>query len=657
MTRPAAMGRQPRVLFSRPHRRRHRVLWALAIVVVIIACSGVGTAIAYMSVKSQANQLQAQLTLHLQLGQSELEAAKVSLKAANSTHDEKLIAQTNVYFTTAKLQFMLARQMADSSRLLSQLEGLPAVGNLAQSRHTAVDGIADMGVAISDAGLELAKLDGQLIAPASAGSQQGGTLLTVLNQTNSSLVIVRKDLDIAQKAAATVDVAIVPAGQQASFLKAKGTIVSAIAAADEFEQLVPVITEVLGGTGARTYLIEQVNPAELRPGGGFIGTYSLLQANQGSLKLIRSGNAADLIGTRAVLRGQPGFVEPPGPLREFLPNTTWSFIDSNFFPDFASNAQAGESFAQPYLGHIDGVIAMDYYTVAKMLELTGPLGVPGYGITLTSSNFVTLVVQYDLVNDPRHKAILSAVAGTLMNRVATLPPAQWPALIGALNDLTSARHLQTYFNSVSVEKTLTQFGWTGVVNPTSAPDYMTEVEANLGGTKANYFIVRHFTVELTRNGSALHHRVTIDLTDNMPFAYRPGEYYSAYLRLYVSANASPTSDNLRRVKYPNPAPPAGTTMIDGWVPTFHGYGHSAQAVFDYDTPWIGDGRGEGQIYWQKQPGTVTDAVTVKWNDGSGHTYTINGDLGQDRVISFSSRGVTLGAGQAAQAKLPSLSLG
>jgi len=632
------------------------VLWALAIVIVIVACSGAGAAIAYMSVRSQANALQAQLTLHLQIGQSELEAAKTSLKAANSTHDEKLIAQTNVHFTTAKLQFMVARQMADSSQLLQRLESLPTVGSLAQSRHTAVDGIADMGVAISDAGLELAKLDGQLIAPASAGGQQGRTLLTVLNQTNTSLVIVRKDLDVAQKAAAKVDIRIVPAGQQAAFLKAKGTITTAIAAADEFASLVPIITELLGGNGARTYLVEQVNPSELRPGGGFIGTYSVLQANQGSLKLIKSGNATDLIGSRAA-PGQPGYVAPPGPIREFIPNTSWSFIDSNFFPDFPSNALAGEQFAQPYIGHLDGVISIDYYTVAKMLELTGPLPVPGYGITLTGANFVNLVVQYDLVADPRHKAILSATAGTLMNRVATLPAAQWPALIGALNDLSSARHLQAYFNNATVEKQLTQFGWSGTINPTSGRDYMMEIESNLGGTKANYFLVRHFTVELTRNGSVLHHKVTIDLTDNMPFDYRPGEYYSAYLRLYVSPNASSAGDNLRRAKYPNPASPSGTAMIDGWVPTFHGYGHSAQAVFTYDTPWAADGRGESQLYWQKQPGTLPDAVTVKWNDSTGHSYTAAGDLGQDRVISFSSRGITIAAGQASQAKLPSLSFG
>jgi hypothetical protein len=650
------MGLQPTPLYERPHRRRRRALWAIAIVVVILASSGVGTAIAYMSVKSGASQLQAQLTVHLQLGQSELEAAKTTLKAANSTHDEKLIAQTNVHFTTAKLQFMVARQMADSSQLLSNLEGLPAVGNLAQSRHTAVDGIADMGVAISDAGLELAKLDGQLIAPPSASGQQGRTLLTVLNQTSTSLVIVRKELALAQKAASTVDLRIVPTGQQASFLNAKGTIATAIAASDEFEQLVPVITEVLGGNGARNYLIEQVNPAELRPGGGFIGTYSVLRADQGTLKLIRSGDAVELIGSRAP-PGRPGYVAPPGPLREFVPNTSWSFVDSNFFPDFASNAQAGERFAQPYLGQIDGVISMDYYTVAKMLELTGPLAIPGYKITVNSTNFVPLVVQYDLNADPAHKAILSAAAGTLMTRVASLPPDQWPALISALNDLSSARHLQAFFNNASVEKEMDQFGWSGVLNPLGAHDYVTEVEANLGGTKANYFIVRHFTVELTHGASVLHHKVIIDLTDNMPFGYRPGEYYSAYLRLYVSNTVSSPADNLRPVKYPNPAPPPGTAMIDGWVPLFHGYGHSAQAVFTYDTPWIADGRGEAQIYLQKQPGTLNDGISVKWNDGNGHIYTVNGDLGQDRVIRFSSRGVSLGVGQPAQAKLPSLSLG
>jgi hypothetical protein len=98
-------------------------------------------------------------------------------------------------------------------------------------------------------------------------------------------------------------------------------------------------------------------------------------------------------------------------------------------------------------------------------------------------------------------------------------------------------------------------------------------------------------------------------------------------------------------------------MIDGWVPLFHGYGHSAQAVFTYDTPWAANGRGQETIYWQKQPGTIDDKVDVKWNDGSGHAYAVSGDLNQDRVITISTRGLTLSPGRPAQAQLPSLSLG
>jgi Protein of unknown function (DUF4012) len=630
--------------------------------VFVILGGGAGaTAFAYTSLKGQSEQLQAQLTAHLQAGQNDLEAAKASLKQANTTHDEALIAQAKGHFAIARAQFMVAGQIADSSQLLGRLEGLPAVGNLARSRHTAVDGIATMGAAISDAGQELADLDGQLIKPTTTGGQEGRTLLTVLDQTDSSLVKVRTDLERAQKAAAQVDVQVLPAGQQATFVKARNTISSALAGLDEFERLVPVLTEALGGNGARTFLVEQVNPAELRPGGGFIGSYSVLQADHGTLKLISSGDAFQLSKTRAAA-GQPGYVVPPGPLHEFVPNTSWSFIDSNFFPDFPSNAKAAESFAQPQMGtHIDAVISIDYYAVAKMLELTGPLTVPGYGVTIDASNFVPLVVQYDITpaSNAIHKAILSAIAGPLMDRVSTLPPDRWPALIGALNDLAAARHIQAYFNNDTVEQEIDRVGWSGALHPTVVRDYMMEVESNLGGTKANYFVARHFTVELTRNGATLHHKVTANVVNNMPHSYVPGygDFYRAYVGLYVADTASSTSHNLRAVKYPDPAPPAGTRLLDGWLPDVRGYGGHGQAVFEYDTPWPVHNNGQDQIYWQKQPGTVSDTVDVTWNDGNGHVYTVSGDLGQDRVITLTPGGVTLTPGQPAQAQLPSLSLG
>src|SRR5450759_786043 len=112
----------------RPKRRGHRrALIAAAIVVVIVAGGAGGSALAYTTIKKQAGQLQAELTVHLQSAQAELEAAKVSLKLANKNHDENLIIEAKAHFIAAKAQFTAARQIADKSQLLSRLEGLPAV--------------------------------------------------------------------------------------------------------------------------------------------------------------------------------------------------------------------------------------------------------------------------------------------------------------------------------------------------------------------------------------------------------------------------------------------------------------------------------------------------------------------------------------------------
>jgi hypothetical protein len=614
-----------------------------------------GSAIGYATLKGRTDQLQATLTTDLQAGQRELEAGKTSLTQASTKHDASLVAQAVAHFVAAKGQFLAAGQLADNSRLLRDLEALPGVGSLAQSRHTAVDGIAGTGAAISDAGQDLSDLYAQLITP-TASSQPSRNVLTVLDQVQPSVVKIRGDLQRAQKDASQVDAAVIPAGQQATFLKARDTITSALAGLDEFDRLVPVLTDVLGGNGSRTYLVEQVNPSELRAGGGFIGTYSLLQADHGSLKVLQSGDAYDLADPRPK-PGQAGFIPQPGPYREIIPDTSWSFVDTNEFPDFASNAKAAESFVQPRIGKIDGVISIDYFTVAKVIELTGPLAVPGYGAAFDSGSFVARVMGLELAGDPAHKSVLTAMAGPLMSRITSLSPEQWPALITALSGLAVDRNLQAYFNDARNEDEIDRVGWSGRVNAAGVADFMMEVESNYGGGKANYFLQRHYTMVLTRNGNVLHHKVTIDYTNNMPFYTRDFVNYRATLRLYVRPDATFTSNNLQAVQYAYSSPPAGTVALTGWLPIVNCCGGQAQAVLEYDTPWPVSVKGTHEIYWQKQPGTVNDTIDVIWSDGSGHTYRTSGALSQDQVITLTGMGVTLTPGHPALATLPSLSLG
>lgn len=619
---------------------------------IVLATGGF---VAYRQVKGQADQLQAQLAGHLERAQSDIQAARNSLRLANSNHDVKLVLDAKTELQAAKVEFQAAALSADNSTLLHALESVPKFGDIARSRHVAVDRIADMGIHLTNAGSDLADLDGKLIKPSTGSGQQGSTLLTVLADTNTNLTKVNAELGKAQASAAGVDVSVLSASQQVAFRKARSTIDSAVAAIAQFQSLVPVLVELFGGNGPRMYLVEQVNPAELRAGGGFIGTYSVIRADKGAMKLVTSGDAGVISYPRPTI-GQPGYVAPPGPLRQLLiGSSSWSFDDSNFYPDFPSNASQGEAFAGERLRmKFDGVISMDYYTVAEMLSLTGPMSVPGYG-TITADNFVATIVNLDVNHTSGHKAVLSAIAGPLMQRVSSLPSDRWLSLVQRLNYLASTRHLQAYINNPAVEQEIERIGWSGnqLLGP-ERQDYMMEVESNLGATKANYFVTRKYTLELTKSGDRLHHKLTIDLINNMPYAYRPDDFYRDYVRLYTGPNASLLKESIQAMKLGD-TPPAGYHLIDGWL-TIPGYGSRARVVFEYDTPWAPDAGSVDHVYWQKQPGTINDSIQVVWNDGAGHIFRTSGDLAQDRFVSLAPAGVTIAPGQTGSAQLPSLSI-
>ena len=606
-----------------------------------------------MSIKPKADRLQAELTSYLQAGQRELEAGKETLADAGTKHDVTLVAQAVRHFATAKGQFVAASQLADHSDLLRYLESVPAAGTYARSRHTTADGLAAMGVALSDAGQGSADVYTQLIKP--TGTEASRTVLAMLDSTSADRTRVLADLQRALDAASQVDPNVMPGGLQGSFLKARDTINAAISSLKKLEHLVPVLNELLGGMGVRTYLVEQVNPAELRAGGGFIGTYSLLRADHGALTLIRTGNASELAEPRPSF-GTPAFVDQPGPFREIVPNVSWSFLDSNLFPDFPANAIAAERWVQPRLPtRIDGVIAVDYHAVARMLaqKLAGPIDVPDFGTTVNEDNFISVVIAHDIAHDLAYKSFLAAIATPLMARLTGLRPDRWSALVETLNDLASSRHIQAYFNSGTVESEMVSLGLAGTINPASADDYVMEIESNYYGDKANYFVTRHFTLELSRNGNSFHHKLTVDLFNAMPCNLMDRTSYRVNLRVYVPEAATNVSDNMRRVKYPNPAPPVGLKLVDGWVPdrsqgnSNSGFpeiacgGGRGKVVLQYDTRWSDVAGGVHRVYWQKQPGTNADVVDILWDQSSRHTYLSRGDLSQDLLVLISTAGITL----------------
>src|SRR3989344_4137881 len=90
----------------------------------------------------------------------------------------------------------------------------------------------------------------------------------------------------------------------------------------------------------RTYLILFQNSLELRPGGGFIGSFGILKIKDGAILHFSVHDTGNFDGRI------PSTVEPPYPMRETLRINSWKLRDSNYSPDFHENAKWAETFYQ-----------------------------------------------------------------------------------------------------------------------------------------------------------------------------------------------------------------------------------------------------------------------------------------------------------------------
>ena len=632
---------------------------AVLAVLLVVGAGGVG--LAYFVGRPWGVKLVADVERDLQTGASELQLGTDDIHKANQGHNVALLEQANVHFAKSRDAFAGASTRLKRSRILAQAQRLPVIGpDYLVPRLAVVTEVASMGVALDDAGQETAGVDRQLLAPASPGLTGGQRLIAVLTGAGPGLAKIQSDLTRADRAAGLVNPTLLPGSQRQSFLKARDKIQGGLSGIVEFQRLSPVLLEILGANGPRTYLIEQVDPAELRGGGGFIGSYSLLSADHGALKLGKSGDVG-AIDAPYPLPGSRKYIAPPNSSLQFAQHG-WVFGDSNFSPDFPTSARAGEQLFLNETGtKVDGVISMDPNAVAALLAATGPIAIPEYNTTAQSSTFAEEVFQREekVVNIvPGKKKFFPVVAERLIDKISTLSSDQWPTLLNILNGAVQARHLQVYFNNEAAETEMGRISWAGGrLTSTSDRESMLEVESNFGGTKANHFIERTYDLSLVNDNGKLHHHLVINLKNSTPVGYEGGRHYDGYLRFYYPASATDAViQNLTRDRYPSDEKPNAAKLADGWVlldPKNQRLGYATQqVVIDYTTE-LGNARQVYDIYWQKQAGTLSDKVHVSYQTG-GRTFTADTDLSQDRLLTLTPQGVQALAGNVPIAHLPIL---
>lgn len=328
---------------------------------------------------------------------------------------------------------------------------------------------------------------------------------------------------------------------------------------DYFLTVKEALPQVLGYDREKKYLILFQNNNELRPGGGFIGSFAIARVKNGNLVDLKIHDVYDADGQLSAR------VEPPYPLKEHMGVENWFLRDSNFAVDFLENAARAAFFLRLEMGQeVDGVIAMDTHLISSLLEKTGPLEIADYGESVTGDNFSELL-QSEIEDDffpgsQKKRELLNEVYDSLMQRFAgdkgDLPAATiLETAVSALKE----KHLMLAFADQALQSPFTLANMSGSIwdgreeEESTINDYLGIVEANLGENKVNPYIERHIAQSVVLAPEELRSVVTVTYKNESSSSDRFGGVYKNYLRFVFPFAANATEikvDGVRKTLLP-----------------------------------------------------------------------------------------------------------
>ncbi|HEY8324070.1 MAG TPA: hypothetical protein VIG77_06225, partial [Ktedonobacterales bacterium] len=197
---------------------------------------------------------------------------------------------------------------------------------------------------------------------------------------------------------------------------------------------------------------------------------------------------------------------------------------------------------------IQGVVAFTPVLIEDILQATGPLPMPEYGVTVTASNLETEIHTYQLdkptATGQDRKQFTHDLASLLLTRLKSLHGSGLKTIFNIAEQAIKSKDLQVYLADPRAELILQQLGLSSAV-ATGGGDGFFVVDTNDGGNKANLYVTETQTdlVTLLPNGGA-YHRLAVSVTYNKTGSvFNPGspfDDYSDMQRTYLPGNATLT---------------------------------------------------------------------------------------------------------------------
>lgn len=295
------------------------------------------------------------------------------------------------------------------------------------------------------------------------------------------------------------------------------------------------------GRVTRLLLLSQ-DTWELRPTGGYIGSYGILEISQKGLHLVRYDDATEL-------PTPVGGPQPTEPLRSAL-DGPWVLTGAGWWPDFPRSARAAQQIFLSQGGEkVDGVLAITNTFLEDLLRgLGGAVVVPGYPDVLTPDNVSDRILHHVELKRPLdtpRKKFLIKLTDVIFASLEHFEPRQSSQIAAAIGHAFLVRHAQIYFNDPGIHAPFARAGWDGAMTAPSRPaDYFSVADANFGSDKANRWVHKVIRYHVFRDPfGRLTAKVRVSTTDDgskSPI----NNLYASYLRVYARPEARFEGDRL-----------------------------------------------------------------------------------------------------------------
>jgi Protein of unknown function (DUF4012) len=419
---------------------------------------------------------------------------------------------------------------------------------------------------------------------------------------------------------------------------------------------------ILGWDEPRRYLVLTQDPAEIRPTGGFIGSYGIVEFDKGRI--------TDRFFRDVSLLDQPidyPRIDPPQDLADYALDAgqPWQLADANWSPHFPTSAADALRLYTNESGDadVDGVVALTTFTIDELLKVTGPVTVPKHDTTIATGEATLKILQQTrapAAPEDDRKAFLSDFADVLLPQLLSVQPAAWPTLLDTLDALRRDHHLLAWFADPVDQELLATTGFDGSVRADDG-DFVYPVDSNANpASKLDFVTPREWElgVDIDESGNA---RNTLDITwDNRGDepqweAYRALEgvggttlgMYSRILVPQLSRVEAVSGGGLSPVTAPaDVRDEAGRLSIGTYLEIGPG---EASLRTEWTSPNVADATEDAGTYRltiQKQPGVVPGplALTIRAPDGyritaaspeltvDGATATMTTTFAEDIVV-------------------------